>query len=265
MKHSCRVHAEPYNRWAAFLTLLEKEVLRFKKIALQTILAPILMGALYLTVFGQVLSDRMPTFEGVNYIHFLVPGLVMMTLLQNAFGNSASSLLGSKVMGSIIFVQLPPFSGWQLSLAMIGASVIRGLIVGGGVLLVSVFWSMPPMAHPLWILIFAFMGATLMGSLGVICGLWADKFDQMGAFQSFVIMPLTFLSGVFYSINQLPPLWQTLSRFNPFFYIIDGFRYGFFAASDFNPWVSFVIVSVAAVLFASLATYLLVTGYKIRK
>jgi ABC-2 type transport system permease protein len=124
---------------------------------------------------------------------------------------------------------------------------------------------MPPMAHPLWILIFAFMGATLMGSLGVICGLWADKFDQMGAFQSFVIMPLTFLSGVFYSINQLPPLWQTLSRFNPFFYIIDGFRYGFFAASDFNPWVSFVIVSVAAVLFASLATYLLVTGYKIRK
>ncbi len=260
-----KVSPEPYDRWNSFLTLLEREILRFRKIALQTILAPILMGILYLMVFGQVMADRMPTFDGVNYLHFLVPGLVMMTLLQNAFGNSASSLLGSKVMGSLIFIQLPPFSGWQLSLAIIGASIIRGLVVGAGVFLSSVFWTLPPLEHPLWILVFAFMGAMLMGSLGVICGLWADKFDQMGAFQSFVIMPLTFLSGVFYSVQQLPPVWQTLSKFNPFFYIIDGFRYGFFSQSDFNPWVSLAIVSVSGLLFASLATWLMVIGYKIRK
>ncbi len=265
MKNLPKVSPQKYNGWAAFLTLLEKEVLRFKKIALQTILAPILMGLLYLFVFGQVMADKMPTFDGVNYLHFLVPGLVMMTLLQNAFGNSSSSLLGSKIMGSIVFILLPPFSGWQLSLAIIGASIIRGMIVGAGVLVSAIFWSLPPLDHPLWIIVFAFMGAMLMGSLGVICGLWADKFDQMGAFQSFVIMPLTFLSGVFYSISQLPPLWQTLSRFNPFFYIIDGFRYGFFSQSDFNPWVSLSIVSFSALLFAGFATYLLQIGYKIKK
>ena len=121
------------------------------------------------------------------------------------------------------------------------------------------------MDHILWILVFGFMGAALMGSLGLICGLWADKFDQAGAFQSFVILPLTFLSGVFYSINQLPPVFQTLSRFNPFFYIIDGFRYGFFSQSDFNPWVSLFVVTISGVAAAVFATYLLQVGYKIRK
>ena len=260
-----KIEPQPYRPGASFLTLLEKEVLRFKKIALQTIFAPVLMGLLYLMVFGQVLAGKMPTFEGVNYLHFLVPGLVMMTLLQNASGNSSSSMLSAKIMGSLIFIQLPPFSGWELALAMIGASVARGLIVGAGVLLMSFFWSFPPMAYPLWILTFGFMGAMLMGSLGLIAGLWADKFDQIGAFQSFVILPLTFLSGVFYSIHQLPPIFQTLSRFNPFFYIIDGFRYGFFCRSDFNPWVSFLVVTVSAVLATSIATYLMHKGYKIRK
>lgn len=263
--YTLKVSPAPYRPTSAFLTLLEKEVLRFKKIALQTILAPVLMGILYLTVFGQVLANRMPTFDGVNYLHFLVPGLVMMTLLQNSFGNAASSLLHAKIMGSLIFIQLPPFSGWQLSLAIIGASIARGLIVGAGVFLASFVWATPSVNHPLWVLIFAFMGATLMASLGTICGIWADKFDQMGAFQSFVIMPLTFLSGVFYSIQQLPPLFQALSRFNPFFYIIDGFRYGFFSQSDFNPWISLGVVSISAILFCSLATYLLQIGYKITK
>lgn len=264
MKLIRNISPQPYNGKAAFLTLLEKEVLRFRKIALQTILAPILLGLLYLLVFGEVMADKMPTFEGVNYLHFLVPGLVMMTLLQNAFGNSSSSLLSSKIMGSIVFILLPPFSGWQLSLAIIGASIIRGMVVGFGVFISAIFWSLPPIEHPLWVLVFAFMGALLMGSLGLICGLWAEKFEQVGAFQSFVIMPLTFLSGVFYSVSQLPPLWQTLSRFNPFFYIIDGFRYGFFMQSDFNPWVSLSIVSLSGVLFAGLATYLLQVGYKLK-
>lgn len=260
-----KIEPQPYRPFCSFITLLEKEVIRFRKIALQTIFAPILMGILYLLVFGQVMAAAMPRFDGVSYLHFLVPGLVMMTLLQNAFGNSSSSMLSSKVMGSLIFIQLPPFAGWELSLAMIGASVVRGLIVGAGVLLASCLWSAPPMDHILWIIVFAFMGAVLMGSLGLICGLWADKFDQVGAFQSFVIMPLTFLSGVFYSISQLPPVFQTLSRLNPFFYIIDGFRYGFFSQSDFNPWVSLSVVTISGLLTAGFATYLLQKGYKIKK
>lgn len=260
-----KIEPKPYRQGAAFLTLLQKEILRFKKIALQTIFAPILMAVLYLIVFGQVLGGRMPTFDGVNYLHFLIPGLVMMSLLQNAFGNSSSSMLSAKIMGSLIFVQLPPFAGWELALAMIGASAARGIIVGTGVLLTSVLWSAPPIEHLLWIMIFGFMGAVLMGSLGLIAGLWADKFDQIGAFQSFVILPLTFLSGVFYSIQELPGTLKIISQLNPFFYIIDGFRYGFFSQSDFNPWISFSVVTFFGFISAAFAVYLMQKGYKIQK
>ncbi len=260
-----KIAPQPYKRASSFLTLLEKEILRFRKIALQTIFAPILTAALYLVVFGQVLGERMPTFDGVNYLHFLVPGLVMMSLLQNAFGNSSSSMLSAKIMGSLIFIQLPPFSGWELAAAMIGASVARGMIVGAGVLAVSFLWTAPPIEHVLWILIFGFMGALLMGSLGLIAGLWAEKFDQIGAFQTFIILPLTFLSGVFYSIQELPGMLRTLSQFNPFFYIIDGFRYGFFSQSDFNPWVSLNVVSAFGIGSAVIAVQLMQLGYKIQK
>ena len=145
-----KIEPQPYRPGASFLTLLEKEILRFKKIALQTIFAPVLMGLLYLLVFGQVLAGKMPTFDGVNYLHFLVPGLVMMTMLQNAFGNSSSSMLSSKIMGSLIFIQLP-FAGWELSLAMIGASIVRALIVGAGVLLL-----LSSGLRPRWIIFFGF-------------------------------------------------------------------------------------------------------------
>lgn len=256
--------AKAYSPFAAFLTLFEKEILRFQKIALQTILAPVIMGVMYLAVFGELLDDKMATFEGVTYTQFLVPGLVMMSLLQNSFANSASSLLQSKIMGSFIFVQLAPFSGLQMAAAFISASVVRGLVVGVGVFIATFFWGRPMIVNPLWILGFAVSGAVLMASLGVICGLWADKYDQLGAFQSFVLMPLTFLSGVFYSVKSLPPMWETLSRFNPFFYMTDGFRYGFFGQSDFNAWVSFSVVAVAAVIFAGVATGLFIAGYKLK-
>ena len=254
-----------YKPFAAFLTLFEKEIRRFGKIALQTVLAPIIMGVMYLAVFGELLNERMPTFEGVTYTQFLVPGLVMMSLLQNSFSNSASSLLQSKIMGSLIFIQLPPFSGWQLAAAFITASIVRGLVVGGGVFLATFLWAAPHVENPLWVMGFGFLGATIMASLGVICGLWADKYDQLGAFQSFVLMPLTFLSGVFYSVKSLPPLWETLSRLNPFFYMTDGFRYGFFGASDFNAWVSLSVVAAAALILSSAATWLFVIGYKLKR
>jgi ABC-2 type transport system permease protein len=215
-------------------------------------------------VFGEVLKSKMSVLGGVDYVAFLIPGLVMMALLQNAFANSASSILQSKIMGSIVFIELPPFSGWQLAAAFISASVARGLIVGAGVFAATCLWSVPPLENVFWVLGFAILGAALMASLGVVCGLWAEKYDQMGAFQSFVIMPLTFLSGVFYSVEQLPDFWAKASLLNPFFYMIDGFRYGFFGRSDFDPFISLFVTGGFCAAAVAIATTLFVTGYKLR-
>lgn len=254
----------PFDGRAAFVSLFEKEILRFRKIALHSIFAPILTSSLYLLVFGSVLEGRMTVLEGGNYVDFLIPGLVMMALLQNSFANAASSLLQAKITGSIVFVLLSPLSGLQLAYAYIAASMVRGLMVAAGVWAASLVWSVPPVAHPLWVLLFALLGAAIMASLGVVCGLWAEKYDQMGAFQTFVILPLTFLSGVFYSVAQLPPVWGIISLLNPFFYLIDGFRFGFFGQSDFPAWMSLTIVLTAALASAALACTLFVRGWKLK-
>ncbi|MEG0150285.1 MAG: ABC transporter permease [Comamonas sp.] len=245
-------------------TLLKKEVLRFWKVSFQTIAAPVLTAVLYLLVFGHVLEGRVKVYDSIPYTAFLIPGLVMMSMLQNAFANSSSSLVQSKIMGNMIFVLLTPLSHWAWFTAYVGASVLRGLLVGAGVFIVTLFFAVPDFSAPLWIVVFAFLGCALMGTLGVIAGLWAEKFDQMAAFQNFLIMPLTFLSGVFYSVNSLPSFWQAVSHINPFFYMIDGFRYGFFGQSDVSPWVSLGIVGLAWLLVSALAVHLLRTGYKIR-
>ncbi len=188
----------------------------------------------------------------------------MMSVLQNAFANSSSSLIQSKIMGSLVFVLLSPLSHWHWFFAYVGSSVVRGLVVGLGVFVVTVYFGQPSFVAPLWIIVFAVLGAALLGSLGLIAGLWAEKFDQMAAFQNFVIMPMTFLSGVFYSIHSLPPFWQTVSHLNPFFYMIDGFRYGFFGVSDVSPWLSLAIVGSALLVVSGIAVNLLRIGYKIR-
>ena len=244
--------------------LLYKETLRFWKVGYQTVGAPVLTAVLYLMVFGHVLENHVKVYGTFSYTAFLIPGLVMMSVLQNAFANSSSSIIQSKIMGSLVFVLLTPLSHWGWFLAYVGSSMIRGLVVGLGVLLVTLFFAIPPMAAPLWILVFAFLGAALLGTLGLIAGLWAEKFDQMALFQNFLIMPMTFLSGVFYSIGSLPPVWQTVSHLNPFFYMIDGFRYGFFGVSDASPWLSLAMVGGACVATSALALHLLKTGYKIR-
>jgi len=245
-------------------TLLYKEVLRFWKVSFQTVAAPVLTALLYLLIFGHVLADRVKVYDAIGYTAFLVPGLVMMSVLQNAFANSSSSLVQSKIMGSLVFVLLTPLSHWSWFVAYVGSAVIRGLCVGLGVLLVTTWFTDLSFAAPLWILVFAVLGAAMLGTLGVIAGLWAEKFDQMAAFQNFVIMPLTFLSGVFYSIHSLPPFWQRVSHLNPFFYMIDGFRYGFFGISDVSPWLSLAIVGAAFAVIGLLAVHLLRIGYKIR-
>ncbi len=245
-------------------TLLYKEVLRFWKVGFQTVAAPVLTAMMYLLIFGHVLEDHVKVYETVRYTAFLVPGLVMMSVLQNAFANSSSSLIQSKIMGNLVFLLLTPLSHWNWFVAYVGSSIVRGLVVGVGVLLVAMWFAPLGFAAPLWIITFAVLGAALMGAMGLIAGLWAEKFDQLAAFQNFVIMPMTFLSGVFYSIGSLPPFWQKMSHLNPFFYMIDGFRYGFFGVSDASPWVSLGIVGSALAGVSLVAMQLLRTGYKIR-
>ena len=252
---------------AGWLTLFHKELLRFWKVAFQTIAAPVLTALLYLLIFSHVLESRVAVFGGqVRYTAFLVPGLVMMSVLQNAFANASSSLIQSKITGNLIFVLLPPLSPLDMYAAYVLGAMVRGLAVGTGVLAVTMLVSPAPfaVAHPLWALAFAVLGSGILGTLGVIAGIWADKFDELAAFQNFLIMPLTFLSGVFYSIHSLPPFWETLSHFNPFFYMIDGFRYGFFGLSDVAPVRSLALVASAAVLLAALALTMLARGWKLR-
>jgi ABC-2 type transport system permease protein len=245
-------------------TLFYKEVLRFWKVSFQTVAAPVLTAVLYMLIFGHVLQDHVKVFDTISYASFLVPGLVMMSVLQNAFANSASSLVQSKIMGSLVFVLLTPLSHWSWFFAYVGSSVVRGLAVGIGVFAITAAFGHPTFVAPLWIVSFAVLGAAMLGALGLIAGLWAEKFDQMAAFQNFVIMPMTFLSGVFYSIRSLPDFWQDVSHLNPFFYMIDGFRYGFFGVSDVSPWLSLGIVGSALLVVSAIAVHLLRIGYKIR-
>jgi ABC-2 type transport system permease protein len=244
--------------------LLRKEVLRFWRVSLQTIAAPVLSAVLYLMIFGHVLGDRVRVYPGVSYIAFLVPGLVMMSVLQNAFANSASSMVQSKIMGNLVFTLLTPMTAWHWFVAYVGAAIARGLAVGLGVYLVTLLYAPPQAAAAGWIVVFALLGAALMGVLGLLAGLWSDKFDQMAVFQNFLVMPMTFLAGVFYSIHSLPGMWQTLSHFNPFFYMIDGLRYGFFGVSDVSPWLSLAVSGGSLLAVSALTLYLLKTGYKLR-
>jgi ABC-2 type transport system permease protein len=254
-------------RGTGWITLLKKELLRFWKVSFQTIAAPVLTSLLYLLIFSHVLEKHVAVFDGsVPYTHFLVPGLVMMSVLQNAFANSSSSLIGSKMTGNLIFVLLPPLAPAELFLAYVLGAMVRGMVVGAGVFAVTI-WFAPAilaMPHPLWALAFALEGSAILGILGLIAGIWADKFDQLAAFQNFIVLPLTFLSGVFYSIQTLPPFWQAASHANPVFYMIDGFRYGFFGLSDTSPWLSLGIVTGFLVALTALTLTLLSRGWRLR-
>ncbi|AMV43879.1 ABC transporter permease [Paraburkholderia caribensis] len=249
---------------SGFRTLFYKELLRFWKVSFQTVLAPVVTALLYLTIFGHALRDHVQVYPGVLYTSFLVPGLVMMSVLQNAFANSSSSLIQSKITGNLVFVLLPPLSHWEMYGAYVLAAVVRGLSVGLGVFVVTVWFIPMSFSAPLYIIAFAVLGSAILGTLGLIAGIWAEKFDQLAAFQNFLIMPLTFLSGVFYSTHTLPPVWREISRLNPFFYMIDGFRYGFFGMSDINPLWSLLIVGGFFVVLAVLAMRMLASGFKLR-
>lgn len=245
-------------------TLFKKEILRFWKVSFQTVAAPVITALLYLLIFSHVLESHVQVYPGVSYTAFLIPGLMMMSLLQNSFANSSSSLIQAKVMGNVVFLLLTPLAYWEIFLAFLAAAIIRGLVVGLSVWLVALFYVNLPLAHPLYIVTFALLGGGMLGALGIIAGIWAEKFDQMAAFQNFIIMPLSFLSGVFYSIHSLPSFWQKVSHLNPFFYMIDGFRYGFFGTGDIDPTISLSVVAASFLLLSGITLQLLKSGYKLR-
>jgi len=261
------VIADPGAHGGGAWTLFGKEVLRFWKVSFQTVAAPVLTSLLYLLIFSHVLESHVAVFGGkVRYTEFLAPGLVMMSVLQNSFANSSSSLIQSKITGNLVFVLLAPLSPRELFAAYVAGAMVRGITVGAGVYAVTLLFA-PSLAlpsHPMWAVAFALLGSAILGTLGLVAGIWADKFDQLAAFQNFIIVPLTFLSGVFYSIHSLPPFWQAASHFNPFFYMIDGFRYGFFGLGDVAPATSLAVVGAFALFLAALALVLIGRGWKLR-
>lgn len=250
--------------WVGPWTLLKKELLRFWRVSFQTVAAPVITALLYLLIFSHVLDKHVQVYDGVAYTEFLIPGLIMMSVLQNAFANSSSSLIQSKVMGNIVFVLLTPLTHLQFFMAFLIAAVIRGLVVGLCIYLVAMWFVDLTVANPWMIIAFGLLGSALLGTFGIIAGIWADRFDQMAAFQNFIIMPLSFLSGVFYSIHSLPPFWQKISHLNPFFYMIDGFRYGFFGKGDVSPVLSLLIVGASFLVLALITLKMLKSGYKLR-
>jgi ABC-2 type transport system permease protein len=247
-----------------FRALLRKEVMRFWKVSFQTVAAPVLSAILFLVIFSHALSRHVEAYPGVAYAEFLVPGLAMMSMLQNAFANSSSSLIQSKVTGNVVFILLAPLTPLDLFAAYLLAAIARAVVVGACVIL-AVAWLVPlPVPNLLWLAAFSFTGAGILAALGIIAGIRADKFDQVAAFQNFLVLPLTFLAGAFYSVGSLPPFWQAASHLNPFFYAIDGFRYAFFGQADVSPWTSLAIAGAAFCALSWSTLRLLQRGYKLR-
>lgn len=247
-----------------FYTLLNKEIRRFTKVWMQTVGAPVLTALLYQLIFAHAIGKHVQALPNISYNTFLIPGLAMMSMTQNAFANTSSSLIQSRITGNLFFILITPLSSTALFCAYTGAAIVRAFLVGLGVLLATAPFGLPIPEHGLLAVIFIFFGSLFMAALGLIAGIWAEKFDQLAAFQNFVIVPLTFLSGVFYSLNSLPPFWQKISHANPIFYLIDGFRYAFFGVSDVSPWQSITIIFGFACVASALAFTLLKSGWKLR-
>lgn len=256
--------------WLGLWTLYVKEVRRFLKVVFQTVVAPVISTLLFLIVFTQAFGDARPDINGVPFVEFLTPGLIMMAVLTNAFTNSASSLIISKVQGSIVDVLMPPLSASEIAVAFIAGAATRGLLVGF-VTAVTCAAFMFAIGAPIniaavgAIAYFSLVAAIIFGAIGVIGGIWADKFDQMAAVTNFVITPLTFLSGTFYSVNNLPEPFRTISHYNPVYYMIDGFRSGFTGVAEASMAAGIIVTLLLAVAFSAVAYLLLRAGYKIKE
>ena len=245
-------------------SLFKKEVFRFFKVGIQTIIGPAVSSLLFLAVFSLALGRSVGTINNVTFANFIAPGLIMMTILQNAFANSASSIGQAKSQGNIVDVLMAPLDNFELTIGYVGGSVVRGLVCGL-ITAIGIYFFIPIEVYSFLVLIFyAIMGSLMMGSLGTIVGIWADKWDQQQGITNFIVLPMTFLSGTFYSISRLPEFWQSFSIFNPFFYNIDGFRFAFIGKSDSSLFVGSISLIVINFILIFLCYFLFRSGYKLK-
>ena len=248
----------------ALKTLFVKEIRRFSKVWLQTVLSPLVTTSLYFLVFGVALGSRLREISGVPYIQFVVPGLVMMTMVRDSFLNTSSSLFQSKINGTITDILVAPIGAVEMLIAYVGAAMLRAMIVGTLVYLVALFFTYFPLHHLGWTLFFTIFVTATLALLGMIAALWAQKFDHLAIFPNFVLLPLAFLGGVFYSIDLLPEPWNTVSRLNPLLYMVNGLRFGFLGVADVPPTMSAAVVLVSFVALLLVASLLLRSGYNLR-
>ena len=251
--------------WIGLYTLYTREVHRFMKVATQTLAAPVITSVLFLMVFSVAVGDRGNLSGDIDFVTFLVPGLVMMTVLQNAFANTSSSLVVSKVQGNIVDLMMPPIGPSELLLGLAAGGMTRGVVVGlvAAVVLVILGGGSFP-AYPLIALVFLFLGSLAMSLAGILAGIWSNKFDEMAAITNFVIQPLAFLSGTFYSVNRLPAPFDTIATFNPVFYVIDGFRFGMIGIADRPIWIGVCGLLILNAILGWLCYRALYTGYRLK-
>ena len=245
-------------------SLLKKEVLRFIKVGVQTIIGPAMSSLLFLAVFSLALGRSVEEINGIPFENFIAPGLIMMTILQNAFANSASSIGQAKFQGNIVDILMAPLSDLELTIGYIGGSVARGIICGF-VTGLAIYFFIPMEIHSISALIFyAIMGSIMMGTLGTMVGIWADKWDQQQGITNFIVLPMTFLSGTFYSISRLPDFWKNFTDYNPFFYNIDGFRYAFVGKSDSSLMIGSISLIIINLILFILCYLMFRSGYKLK-
>lgn len=250
--------------WLGLYTLAMREVMRFVSVWTQTLLAPLVTAALFLVIFSIAIGPARGDVMGVSFTAFIAPGILTMTVIQNAFANTSSSIVISKVQGNIVDTLMPPLSAGELVLGYLAGGIVRGLVVamaiGLGILLVLGI----PVAHPLWALVFVLLGSAMMGAVGIVAGVFANKFDQIAAITNFIVTPLAFLSGTFYSVSALPPVLYEITHVNPVFYLIDGVRFSVLGVSDSSPWLGLVVCSVTTLVVCLLAWWMFRTGYRLK-
>lgn len=250
--------------WQGTWTLAEREVRRFMNVWAQTIMAPLVTAGLFLLIFNIAIGPTRGDVMGVPFMQFLAPGILTMTVIQNAFSNTSSSIVSAKVMGNIVDTLMPPLSATETVVGYIAGGIVRGALVGVVILIGMALFLGMGIANPFWVIVFVIAGSTFMGALGIIASVYANKFDQLATIANFVVTPLAFLSGTFYSITSLPPVLEMLSRINPFFYIIDGVRYGVLGVSDSDPWLGLGLTCAASAILLGICIRWFKTGYRLK-